>query len=80
MFDIAAARRIARCYPPGAASVPFWERARFLTDTQHLAWMLRFDPDQAAEVVSANRWPSMAEIWPDLSMTDGDPHWVNHHG
>lgn len=80
MFDLQKARRIAAAYPPEARHVPAWERHRYLSDTQHLAWMLRFDPDAAAEVLSANRWPSIAEIWPVEVAASVLPHQGPHHG
>lgn len=53
MLDIAEARRIARSYPHTARHVPRWERERYLNETQQLAWLLRFDPEAAEEVISA---------------------------
>ena len=50
---LAEAQRIAAAYPPEARHTPAWERARFLTETQQLAWLLRFDPEAAAEALSA---------------------------
>lgn len=54
MLDPAAAQRIAAAYPPEARHTPAWEREAYLTETQQLAWLLRFDPERAAEVLSAS--------------------------
>lgn len=51
---LAEAQRIAATYPPEARHTPAWERTRYLTETQQLAWLIRFDPEQAAEVLSAD--------------------------
>lgn len=80
MLNIAQAHRIAACYPAEARHIPAWERHRYLTETQHLAWMLRFDPEAAAEAMSANRWPSIAEIWPVEVTASALPHQGPHHG
>jgi hypothetical protein len=80
MLNIEQARRIAACYPPEARHTPAWERHRHLTDTQHLAWMLRFDPGAAAEFMSANHRPSLAEIWPTAAPSVLVPHGKTHHG
>lgn len=36
-------RRIAEAYPPEAASVPSWERERYFTTDQQVAWLWRFE-------------------------------------
>ena len=45
--------RIAASYPVEAASTPAWERERYFTPVQQLAWRVRFDPTTAAEDNSA---------------------------
>jgi hypothetical protein len=80
MFDLQDAPRIAASYPPEARHVPVWERHRYFSDAQHLAWMLRFDPEAAADVLSANRWPSFADIWPLEAGASCSPHQESHRG
>lgn len=53
MIDLQSARRIAAAYPAGAVHTPRWEREAYLTETQQLAWLIRFDPAAAAEALSA---------------------------
>lgn len=60
MLDVVAARRIAATYPPEARFVPVWEREACLSETQQLAWLIRFDPE-AAEAMSANSVNLVAE-------------------
>jgi hypothetical protein len=38
-------RRIAAAYPPEAKHTPRWEREKYMTELQQLAWLIRFDPD-----------------------------------
>ena len=66
-IDLADLRRIAATYPPEAGHVPADERARHFTDAQHLAWLLRFDPERAAEVMSAKDPPETSKIRADRS-------------
>jgi len=41
-------RRIAAAYPPEAKHTPAWEREAHLSAIQQLAWLIRFDPENAA--------------------------------
>lgn len=50
---LAELERIAAAYPPEAAHTPRWERETYMTELQQLAWIIRFDPDRAAEMLSA---------------------------
>ena len=51
MLDLAAAQHIAAAYPPEARHTPAWERERYLTETQQLARLIRFDPEAAARAL-----------------------------
>ena len=79
MLDLAAAQRIAAAYPPEARHTPAWERERYLTETQQLAWQIRFDPERAAEVLSANRGQVRAEVGPTDHQAQFIPHNHHHH-
>lgn len=48
----AAAQRIAAAYPPEAQHTPRWEREKYMTELQQLAWLIRFDPEAAAQWTS----------------------------
>lgn len=69
MVDIDAGRRIAATYPPEARCVPRAEREAYLTETQQLAWLLRFHPKAAAAHIRADRVRPRAH-----------PHRDTHHG
>jgi len=73
-------QRIAAAYPPEARYVPADERARHFTDTQHLAWLLRFDPERAAEVLSANDPVETSKIRADRIRPRSTSHRIPHHG
>ena len=78
--DLAKAQRIAAAYPPEARSVPRWEREAHMTETQQLAWLLRFDPKAAAEVTSANGWTASLQLRGDRTRPRATPNRVPHHG
>lgn len=80
MVDIDAARRIAATYPPEARCVPRAEREAYLTETQQLAWLLRFHPKEAAEVLSAAPAPASTHIRADRVRPRAHPHRDTHHG
>lgn len=73
-------RRIAAAYPPEARHVPADERARYFTDAQHLAWLLRFDPARAAEVMSANDPAETSKIRADRTRPRATSHRIPHYG
>lgn len=52
-FDRAEIRRIAAAYPKEAHAVSAWERERYFTPLQQAAWLLRFQPEAAAEMAEA---------------------------
>lgn len=79
MVDIDAARRIAATYPPEARCVPRAEREAYLTETQQLAWLLRFHPKAAAEVLSATPAPASTHIRADRVRPRAHPHRDTHH-
>lgn len=78
MRDLQEARRIAATYPPEAIHTPRWEREAYLTETQQLAWLIRFDPERAAEVLSATDTPATETLRCDRlrhrAATNPDPH------
>lgn len=80
MVDIDVARRIAASYPPEARCVPRAERGAYLTETQQLAWLLRFHPKAAAEVLSAAPAPASAHIRADRLRPCAHYHRIFHHG
>lgn len=49
-FDRAELERIAAAYPEEARAVSPWERERHFTPAQQAAWLLRFQPEAAAEM------------------------------
>lgn len=75
-------QRIAASYPPEARCVPRAERETYLTETQQLAWLLRFHPKAAAaaEVLSAAPAPASAHIRADRVRPRAHPHRDTHHG
>ncbi len=73
-------QRIAAAYPPDAQHVTADERARHFTDAQNLAWLLRFAPDRAAEVMSANDPAEMPTIRADRTRPRASSNQVPHHG
>ncbi len=73
-------QRIAAAYPPEAQHTPRWEREAYLTETQQLAWLLRFHPKEAAEVLSASAAPAAAHIRADRVRPRAHPHRDTHHG
>lgn len=73
-------QRIAAAYPPEARHVPADERARHFTDAQHLAWLLRFDPERAAEAMSANGPADMQRNRADRTRPRASSNQVPHHG
>ena len=79
MLDSAAAQRIAAAYPPEAQHTPRWEREVYLTETQQLAWLIRFDPDAAAEVLSASASQSVEQSLGDQPWARTIPHRIDHH-
>ena len=79
MLDLAAAHRIAAAYPPEARQTPAWERAAYLTETQQLAWLIRFDPARAAEVLSANASQSAEQSLSAQPWARTIPHRIDHH-
>ncbi len=74
------ARRIAAAYPPEARHTPAWERTRYLTETQQLAWLIRFDPEQAAEVLSASGADAEQASRSDRLRPGANPHHGHHPG
>ena len=79
MLDVTAARRIAAAYPPEARHTPSWEREAYLTETQQLAWLIRFDPERAAEALSATLVESSTETRGDRMRPRAVPHRIDHH-
>ncbi|EZP72352.1 hypothetical protein BV96_01785 [Sphingomonas paucimobilis] len=80
MIDLQTAQRIAAAYPPEALHTPRWEREAYLTATQQLAWLIRFDPAAAAEALSATDTGDGAQIRGDRVRPRFAPHRQNHHG
>lgn len=80
MFDLAAINRIAAAYPAVARHVPAWEREAYLTEAQQLAWLVRFDPERAAEAMSAVDCRSSAQNRADRVRLRAVPHPEDHHG
>jgi hypothetical protein len=78
--DLAKAQRIAAAYPAEARSVPRWEREKHMTETQQLAWLIRFDPNAAAEVMSAHSCPASEQLRADRTRPRASPNRVPHHG
>ncbi|WP_157225198.1 hypothetical protein [Sphingobium yanoikuyae] len=78
--NLTEARRIAAAYPPEARCVPRAERETYLTETQQLAWLLRFHPKEAAEVMSAFNAASPQPSRSDRRRPRALPHLDNHHG
>jgi hypothetical protein len=78
--DLAKAQRIAAAYPPEARSVPRWEREAHMTETQQLAWLIRFDPTAAAEVMSVNGCTASQQLPADRTRPRASPNRVPHHG
>jgi hypothetical protein len=79
MLDVAQARRIATAYPPEAQHTPAVERETYMTETQQLAWLLRFDPEGAAEILSASRAATCEESRGDKIGVLSFPHSMPHH-
>ena len=42
-------KRIAASYPPEARSTPVWERERYFSPDQRLAWEMRFAKSEALQ-------------------------------
>lgn len=80
MLDMIEVRRIAASYPPEARFVPVWERQEHLTEVQQLAWLLRFDPEAAAEVMSANATGDIASFCGLFVEAADYSHRGPHHG
>ena len=80
MFDLVKVHRIAAAYPPEARSVPRWEREAHMTETQQLAWLLRFDPKAAAEVMSAHDCTASQQLRADRTRPRASANRVPHHG
>lgn len=80
MLDVAAAQRIAATYPPEAQHTPRWEREAYLNEMQQLAWLIRFDPERAAEVLSATASQSAEQSLGDQQWARTIPHRIDHHG
>lgn len=78
--QISEARRIAASYPSEARFVPEWERKRYFTEMQQLGWMLRFDPDAAEEVLSADYSSIGSVIRQDRCRPSAASHRTPHHG
>ena len=72
-------QRIADAYPPEARFTPSWEREAYLTETQQIAWLIRFDPEAAAEVLSATISESVKETRSDRMRPHAVPHRIDHH-
>lgn len=73
-------QRIAASYPPEARCVPRSEREEYLTETQQLAWLLRFRPNEAAEALSAIAATTPTHIRADRVRPRAHPHRDSHHG
>lgn len=77
-MDLAEIERIAASYPPDARFVSRRERERHFTRAQYLGWLLRFDPEAAAEVLSANAGEEIQKEC-GIHEWDGDsPHGIPH--
>lgn len=73
-------QRIAAAYPPEARFTPSWEREAYLTEAQQLAWLMRFDPVAAAEVLSAKDASRDKVIHAITTGTTSYPHHEAHYG
>lgn len=71
-------QRIAAAYPPEARHVPAYERETHMTETQQLAWLLRFDPEAAAEVLSAISAATSEGTSGDAAPSLSFPHSIPH--
>lgn len=63
-----------------ARHVPAWEREAYLTETQQLAWLVRFDPKRAAEAMSAIDSRASTQNRVDRVRPRAVPHSENHRG
>lgn len=79
MLDLAEIERIAASYPPDARFVSRRERERHFTRAQHLAWLFRFDPEAAAEALSANAGEGIQKECGIPERDGGSPHGIPHH-
>jgi len=72
--------RIAAAYPPEARHVPAWERKAHMTETQQLAWLIRFDPEAAADALSAVYSSEITKSGATGACNPYLTHRIPHHG
>lgn len=78
-MDLAEIERIAASYPPDARFVSRRERERHFTRAQYLGWLLRFDPEAAAEALSASEDGQDTQECGIHEWDGGSPHGIPHH-
>ena len=79
MAPLSEIQRIAACYPPEARCIPQWERDRYFSDTQRLAWLYRFHPKAWAEALSALKAGKPMQEQSINPQPDSNPHIIPHH-